>query len=85
MTDICDEIFRALRQALGKAIPGILDMVDAETFVVRKKDSLRWPFSKIDITSVKKRLEEVERELQLTVLVIMQIRLVENGKRSRYV
>lgn len=58
----CDKIFADLRRALDHAVPGILDLgEDAESFIIRKRDSLRWPFSRIDILSTKKRLEGVKR------------------------
>lgn len=85
VTEVCEAIFDDLRHALERAIPGILDSADLDTFVVRKRDSMRWPFSRMDIVSAKKRLEDVKRELQLIVLVVMQIRLVENEKKTRYV
>ena len=81
--DECKAIFNELRSALDNAIPGILEAPEIETFVMRKRDSLSWPFNRIKILPAKKRLDDVKRELQMICLIVVHVRLVENTKKTR--
>ncbi|KAL9059996.1 MAG: hypothetical protein Q9162_000846 [Coniocarpon cinnabarinum] len=79
----CKIIFQDLRVALERAFPGISNAHDATGFNVRKRDKFGWHFNRFEVTTARKRLDNVNRKLERLCLILVQLRLVENTKDSK--